>query len=89
MYSSETNAVCRGCGLVLRGKPFYLGGHAYHPRTNEQAKVNYFGGYVCSRECDYRASLEQESSMPGHGGQQRLSPEVSRMIERRWGKIHD
>lgn len=73
MHSSEDVAVCRGCGLELRGKPYYLGGSAYHPRTGETAKVCHYGGYVCSRSCDIRACLDLESSMPGCSGQKTLS----------------
>jgi len=77
-------AVCRGCGLVLRGKAYYLGGKAFHPATNKQSKVNHFGGFVCSERCDYSAALELEKSMPGHQGQTRLSSELARDIARKW-----
>ncbi len=66
----DESAICRGCGQPLVGKPYCYGGSAYHPITKKRAKVNYYGGYVCSRECDYRASLELEQSMPGHGDAQ-------------------
>lgn len=83
-YSDET-AICRGCGLHLDGKPYYMGGSAYHPRTRERAKVNYFGGFVCSRFCDYKASLEQERSMPGHGdGQQSIGSYARASLEANW-----
>jgi len=59
-------AKCRHCGLVLDGKPYYMGGVAFHPRTREICKINYYGGFVCSRECDKGASLDLERSMPGH-----------------------
>jgi hypothetical protein len=58
-------AVCRGCGRKLNGKPYYMGGAAYHPETGERCKVNHYGGFVCSRQCDKRASHELENSMPG------------------------
>jgi len=56
---------CRNCGLVLKGKPYHLGSLAYHPVTGERCKSNYYGGWVCSKDCDYRASVELEKSMPG------------------------
>lgn len=84
-YYSDTEAVCRGCGKVLRGKPYSMGGSAYDPVTGERAKHNHFGGYVCSRGCDHRASLEQERSMPGHGwGQTRLSCYAQEALNRNW-----
>lgn len=51
----------------LDGKPYYVGGSAYHPETKKLCKINHYGGFVCSRQCDERASLELEDSMPGHG----------------------
>lgn len=74
-HCTDTQAVCRGCGQRLNGSPYFKGGAAYVPRADgsngPQAKSNYFGGWVCSRECDYRASLELERDMPGHGHKQR------------------
>jgi hypothetical protein len=64
--SNEEVAICRGCKKVLKGKPYYMGGSAYHPRTNERCKVNFYGGFVCSDECDKRANYELERSMPGN-----------------------
>jgi hypothetical protein len=85
MHSSEEHAVCRGCGLVLRGKPYYMGGRAYHPRTDKQCPVNHYGGFVCSEECDRRASLEQERSMPGHGNSQMSIGSFAReSLNRNW-----
>lgn len=62
--SNEEVVECRGCRRVLKGKPYYMGGSAYHPVTNERCKVNFYGGFVCSDECDKRANYEQESSFP-------------------------
>lgn len=66
---TEATAVCRGCRRTLRGKPYHMGGDAYLP-DGSQAKFNHYGGFVCSEDCDHRASLEQERSMPGHGDTQ-------------------
>jgi hypothetical protein len=67
----EEVAICRGCGKPLIGKPYYMGGHAYIPGTMERAKVNFYGGFVCSKTCDINAALELERSMPGHGASQK------------------
>lgn len=67
----EEQAKCRHCRKPLLGKPYYMGGPAFIPETNEQAKVNYYGGFVCSQRCDYNASLSLEQSMPGHGSEQK------------------
>lgn len=84
---SDEVATCRGCGRVLRGKPYWAGGSAFDPKTGEQAKVNHYGGYVCSPQCDHRASLELEQSMPGHGWQQqRLGCYAQAAHDRNWRK---
>ena len=66
----EEKATCRGCKKELIGNPYYMGGGAYHPKTKERCKVNFYGGYVCSPECDRRSSLELERTMPGHTANQ-------------------
>lgn len=83
--TDHEGAVCRGCSAELRGKPYWAGGNAYHPTTGEQVKVCTYGGYVCSSDCDRRASLQLEQTMPGHGGQTRLLSATAREISRRWG----
>lgn len=76
---------CRHCGLKLNGQPYFMGGSAYHPRTGERCKVNHYGGYVCSRECDYRASLDLERTMPGHtGAQVRLGSFAQSSFDANW-----
>lgn len=90
MYSSDEHAVCRGCGRVLRGKPYWAGGSAYDPRTGERCPVNHFGGFVCSEQCDYRACLEQEQSMPGHGiSQKSVGSHCRESIQRNWSQRTD
>jgi len=63
----EESAECRGCRAKLRGKPYYRGGLAYSLVTGKEAKKNHYGGFVCSRSCDVRSSLELEGTMPGCG----------------------
>lgn len=74
MSKSDDQAVCRGCGAELDGSPYHRGGTAYVRRpdgsSGARAKANYYGGWVCSRSCDYRASLHLEQDMPGHGYRQ-------------------
>lgn len=88
----KDDASCRGCGRVLIGRNYCFGGRAYVPRADGchgiEAKVNYYGGFVCSRSCDYRSSLELEESMPGHAGQRSLSPNspAMRHIELNWDR---
>lgn len=84
MHSHETKAVCRGCGLELRGKAYHLGGFAYHPTTGKRCLSNHYGGFVCSEQCDRRAHLELEESMPGHMGQRSLDPHTSKEIAEKW-----
>ncbi len=81
--STET-AVCRRCRMALNGKPHGDGGGATHPRTGNRCPVNYYGGYVCSEDCDRRASLELESSMPGAGPQRFLSGDSLASLRRNW-----
>lgn len=80
----EETARCRHCARPLRGKPYYMGGPAFHPISKEQCKVNYYGGFVCSESCDLRASLELESSMPGAGSTKRLSSSASSHHKNNW-----
>lgn len=81
----EEVATCRGCGMALKGKPYHLGGQAYHPRTGARCKINYYGGFVCSRECDFRSSLALEQSMPGHGFEQKtLGMCAKESLKRNW-----
>lgn len=81
---SDEQATCRGCGMVLRGKPYYMGGHAFHPRTGEQCKVNHYGGFVCSEQCDRNASVRQHASMPGCAGATRPDCYAAERIRRNW-----
>lgn len=85
--SNEEKATCRGCKKELKGKPYYMGGPAYHPDTNERCKVNFYGGFVCSEACDRRASLELERTMPGHtASQSSLSSQAYADLKRNWSK---
>ncbi len=84
---TDTQAVCRGCGLKLRGSPSWKGGLAYHPEPKGEVYQCHYGGWVCSRRCDIRACVELEGTMPGCGGvngYERLSLYAKESIERHW-----
>lgn len=86
MSAADEIATCRGCRRVLRGKPYWAGGFAYHPETGEQVKSNHYGGWVCSRHCDFKAALELEQTMPGHGyGQRSPGCYPPGHLDRKWG----
>lgn len=70
--------------MELRGKPYHLGGRAYHPKTGERCPANHYGGYVCSEQCDYRASIEQVASMPGCAGATRPDCFAATTIRKNW-----
>ncbi|KKM67024.1 hypothetical protein LCGC14_1475400 [marine sediment metagenome] len=77
-------AKCRGCGKELIGKPYYLGGPAYDPETGDQAKTNFYGGFVCSYGCDVRVCLEMSSNMPGAGPAKSLNSLEREQVDRNW-----
>jgi hypothetical protein len=81
-------ATCRGCERSLKGPPYYMGKGTSALAVS--ARVNYYGGFVCSRACDISACSELEDSMPGHGyGSSRLyglDPNAKRSIESNWGE---
>lgn len=79
-------AKCRYCQKILKGDAYKYGGKAYHPINGELCSINYYGGFVCSKRCDYLASLELERSMPGHGwGQTKLGHFSHEASEKKWG----
>ena len=86
MSALPTVATCRGCQQVLRGLPYHTGKPAYHPVTGERCKSNHYGGHVCSEQCDRRAYLKMEQSMPGHIGQKSIDLNASRTISRKWSE---
>lgn len=87
MKHSNEHAVCRWCGLILKGKPYHMGGAAYHPRTDERCPINHYGGFVCSESCDFRASLELEQTMPGHAyNKTTIGQSASESLRNNWRK---
>lgn len=66
MTEIRDQATCRCCKTPLKGTAYMYGGDAYHPKTGERCKVNFYGGYVCSDLCDRRATYDLEESMPGN-----------------------
>lgn len=71
--------------MELRGEPYYKGRPAFHPRTGDQVKVCHYGGFVCSRECDWRACVQQHASMPGCAGAARPDTFAMARIRANWG----
>jgi hypothetical protein len=88
---AEHLAVCRNCRRTIPGKPYYMGGHAPYEEVGRgkyrQWRKNHYGGWVCSRSCDFRAALELEQSMPGHGSGQ-TSPGCYRpgFLDQKWSE---
>jgi len=79
-------ANCRGCGKIMDGKPYHLGGIALHPETGERCRVNYYGGYICSEWCDRNVCLDMESSMPGAGRAKSVSSSAAQHIKDNWSE---
>jgi ribosomal protein L34E len=71
MNGIET-AECRACGLKLVGDPYHKSRTlARHPVTGDVCSVNFYGGYVCSDECDRAATARQRRSIDDHAGERR------------------
>lgn len=88
MNNSETDE-CRYCKLILIGKPYYLGGvcayfREYSNNKRYEAKINWYGGFVCSRTCDEKACLAMQSSFPGVGLATIIDSNARRHIESNW-----
>ncbi len=86
MHYSKDVAVCRGCGRELQGKPYHLGGDAYNPDTGKRCPKNHYGGFVCSEECDRRASVQQHESMPGCSGARTPDCYAAQRIADNWSR---
>ena len=71
---------CRGCGKILRRDC-----GVYDPDTGERAKPNFYGGYVCNRNCDEKVCLAMSSSMPGAGPARLLNSLEREQVDRNWG----
>lgn len=85
---SKTGAKCRGCGRDLQGRDYAFGSVAHIPETAERAKINHYGGFVCSPRCDYKASLDLEQTMPGHNAQQtKIGCFAQESYNRNWGNL--
>lgn len=85
----EDRATCRNCSRVLIGRNYCYGGRAGIPgadgRYLREAPTNYYGGFVCSRSCDYRACLDLERSMPGHSwSQQSIDGRALAAVNSNW-----
>jgi len=75
--------------MELRGKPYHLGGPAYHPDPGGIVKACHYGGWVCSRHCDVQACVALERTMPGCSTAdqfRRLSCYAKDRIRENWGE---
>lgn len=77
-------AKCRGCGIELIGKPYHLGGDAYIPKTMERCRVNHYGGYVCSEQCDRSVCMSVLRSMPQCGDAERPDCFAAQSLRDNW-----
>lgn len=86
MSQNLERAVCRGCGAVLDGKPYYMGGPPPAiPGTSRYAKACHYGGWICSEYCDRNTCLKLERTMPGHGERQtHLDGNLDQEITKKW-----
>lgn len=62
MTDIDDKARCRGCHRQLDGHPYYTGKPAYLPETGRQALSHYFGGWVCSANCERRVFEDMKQS---------------------------
>jgi hypothetical protein len=72
---------CRYCGkpLLIRANGVVL-----DPDTRERLPRNFYGGWVCSRNCDVKACVAMRSSFPGAGPATRPGDLEQRQIDDNW-----
>jgi len=87
MGKEKEKATCRGCKRILKGDEYCYGGNAFLPEGG-LAKINHYGGFVCSEDCDRSASFKLENSMPGacSGGNKRLSCFAQNSLNSNWSE---
>jgi hypothetical protein len=84
--TDREQATCRGCGKPLRGDAYRYGGRAFDIQTGAEARHNHYGGFVCSRTCDWKACVALERTMPGHTGAQTVpGSHAMQQINQTWG----
>ena len=52
--------------MILKGEPYHKGGRAYHPDGSGQCNVSYWGGFVCSDQCERDADQRMKRSIDEH-----------------------
>jgi hypothetical protein len=64
----QQDAVDSAAQVLRDGKPYYMGGSAFDPKTKEAAKSNYITEASCAVQArDYSAAQGQAEPMPGVG----------------------
>jgi len=80
---NTTKDKCRNCGEKIS---VYKNQSAKVDHSKEDAKWNQYGGWVCSRSCDYNACVTMESSFPGAGVTKTPGQSSMRKIKENWGE---
>lgn len=83
---SPRDAKCRGCGRSLA---LSCDGTRAYNTDGTEAKVCFYGDFVCSRNCDVAACVRMESSMPGAGVASRPGCFSMRQIRNNWDEEAD
>ncbi len=52
---------------------------------NMRAKWHFYGGWVCSMECDRKATIAMRGSFPGAGPCRGIDPREEAELKMRWG----
>lgn len=77
---------CRNCRKEIHESHT---AYAYDPVTKKPAKWNFYGGWVCSEQCDKQACLDMESSFPGAGRATSLSSCAKQQVDKNWKALKD
>lgn len=72
---------CRNCKTLIS---LSSTGYAEVVSTKKKAKWNWYGGWVCSRNCDEKASMDLQSSMPHAGVCKSLTGATAESVKRNW-----
>lgn len=76
-----TNDKCRNCRTPITEKS---NTYAIVDSTKKEAKQNFYGGWVCSPQCDRQACLDLKSDMPGAGRATSLNSSEEKKMRSNW-----